>query len=312
MSYKVNKTDKDQLEIDGFESIKSVKIRQDMENDIKNKHNGQRKAKEASIDIACDVQTGTSIANVLNNKPSYRQSKTVPSILTTAPYNGKSEFIQSINDKDLANQAAQRASLKDCMKHPYVRKNIFLTNAEKKLFIFLQERMNYLSNRISIALNHDIGPIVILSKVRLADIVQVNAAINKQNYFLNKIAYKHIDFVVLSASPALDLICTIELDDYTHNSPDRQRRDEFVNNVLADCGVKLYRIGVRIDSITSQHTRDIEKAVLEYYAPKCPVCGRPMEPKESTRQRNYGHRFYGCIGWYEHGDSYCGKTIDID
>lgn len=233
-------------------------------------------------------------------------------VISTAPYKGKNEFMQQASDKDLARQAAEQAAIKNLAKHPYIRKSALLTDAEKKLYMFLKLRLNILSKKISRAVGKEVGDFEVMTKVRMADIVEVNKAITRQNHFLNKIAYKHIDFLILSSQPSLDIICAVELDDYTHEAPDRKNRDTFVNEVLKDCGIKLYRIGVRIDTITSEDTRGIEGAILDYYAPRCPKCGRPMEYKASTRNKNYGHRFYGCIGWYESGDKFCGETIDID
>ena len=152
--------------------------------------------------------------------------------------------------------------------------------------------------------------IIIFSKVRLADVVDVNKFIPRESKAFIKIAYKHLDFLIMS--PNLDLICAVELDDFTHDTEERQERDRFIQEVLQDCGIPLFRIKSKIDNITKNDTHNMEMCVLEYMAPTCPLCGRPMEPKESRYKTNYGHRFYGCMGWYEKGKNKCNFTIDID
>lgn len=181
-------------------------------------------------------------------------------------------------------------------EHPYIKRDCLLTNAEKKLYKFLLTRLP--------------DDIYIMSKVRLADIIELDEAITRDSKAFYRIACKHIDFVVLS--PDLDLICAVELDDFTHESKESIQRDQFVNSVLRDCGVPLFRIRTRIDLVTAEDTQGIEMCVLEYLAPKCPRCGRPMEPKRSRNKYNYGHRFYGCMGFWETGDNKCTYTIDID
>ena len=167
-------------------------------------------------------------------------------------------------------------------------------------------------DKISKAVGKDIGSIVIMPKVRLADVIQVNPYGPKNNKALYKIAYKHLDFLIMTPAPKLELLCAVELDDYTHNTKDRVLRDNFVDSVLQDCDIKLFRVKVRIGDIKPEHLRGIEACIIEHFAPKCPDCGRPMTMKSSSRKRNYGHRFYGCIGWWETGEKHCGKTIDID
>ncbi len=72
----------------------------------------------------------------------------------------------------------------------------------------------------------------ILSKVRLADLVQVKNDYKGRKYFkyFSKISSKHIDFVL--ANPAnLAIKCAIELDDNSHNEINRQQRDYFIDKV---------------------------------------------------------------------------------
>lgn len=193
----------------------------------------------------------------------------------------------------------RNAELLKIRRHPYVRKQCVLTDAEKVCFKFLRARLNKLNKEITL-----------LSKVRLADVVELNQLVTRDTAAFRKIAYKHLDYAILS--PDLDLICIVELDDYTHETEKAQERDKFVTEVLQDCGIPFFRIKSRVANLSTDDTVNIEMCILEYLAPKCPLCGRPMEPKVSRQHHNYGHRFYGCLGWYEYGSAKCNYTIDID
>ena len=78
----------------------------------------------------------------------------------------------------------------------------------------------------------------ILSKVRLADLVEVDRYCkgNAFNKYFWKIQAKHVDFVLCNPEN-LAVKAIIELEDSTHsNSAERARRDDFVDKVLKKCG----------------------------------------------------------------------------
>lgn len=82
----------------------------------------------------------------------------------------------------------------------------------------------------------------IISKIRLADLIEVNNEINdneKLKYF-NKIASKHIDFALCNPDN-LYIEYLIELDDNSHNSQKRKERDTFIEKVIEKSGYKLIR-----------------------------------------------------------------------
>lgn len=85
-------------------------------------------------------------------------------------------------------------------------------------------------------------------KVRLADIVKPR---NDPQYMsrFGKIKSKHVDFVILDNRMKVRAI--IELDDKTHDRADRQKRDEFVDSILQECGYKVI------------HTRYITPDILD-------------------------------------------------
>lgn len=84
---------------------------------------------------------------------------------------------------------------------------------------------------------------VLSSKVRLADLFTVRPGPGGQAAF-NRIRSKHIDFVLTEPGTSR-VLCGIELDDRSHERPDRVERDRFVNELFQVHGVPLMRVPVR-------------------------------------------------------------------
>jgi Protein of unknown function (DUF2726) len=72
-------------------------------------------------------------------------------------------------------------------------------------------------------------------KVRLADVI---AAQDWESKHGRKIAQKHLDFVLVTPKQ-MRVVAAIELNDATHDSPDRQRRDDFLAQALQSAGIPL-------------------------------------------------------------------------
>ncbi len=77
-------------------------------------------------------------------------------------------------------------------------------------------------------------------KVRLADIITCSQR-NWQRGHGNRVAQKHIDFLV-SYADSSRIVTAIELDDRSHDRPERRKRDAFVNHLFRKMGVPLIRI----------------------------------------------------------------------
>ena len=77
-------------------------------------------------------------------------------------------------------------------------------------------------------------------KVRLSDVIGCTGA-GWRSGFGAKISQKHIDFVLVDAATT-DIRLAIELDDRTHQRPDRRDRDTFVDRALATAGVPILRV----------------------------------------------------------------------
>lgn len=111
----------------------------------------------------------------------------------------------------------------------------------------LMERRANLMTPAELAFYSILSPIIgstfmISSKVRLADIFQIRIGRGQKAAF-NKIVGKHVDFVIVHPSTSR-ILCGIELDDRSHQRPDRIERDRFVNELFASNHLPLLRIPV--------------------------------------------------------------------
>lgn len=107
----------------------------------------------------------------------------------------------------------------------YVKKDYLLTQTELKFYKLLKQ--------ITDELNLTLCPQVSLYQI-----------VNSKNYKdFNRIQNKCIDFVI--TEPNLKIKLCIELDDYTHTRDKRIKRDEFINKLFDDLGIKLIRISVQ-------------------------------------------------------------------
>lgn len=139
-------------------------------------------------------------------------------------------------------------------------------NEEKKKYEFRKIEKLYTDNEMAflrelrkgIDEKYDIN-----GKVRLADVIKVKSEsrFNWQNGF-NRIKAKHLDYV-LSEKDTGKIVCCIELDDKSHESEDRIKRDIFLNNALKEARVKI----VRFKSKYGYDAEEIKKAINEKINP---------------------------------------------
>jgi hypothetical protein len=99
----------------------------------------------------------------------------------------------------------------------------------------------------------------LFAMVRLADILQVEPDLTSKRKWLNSILSKHIDFVVCDQLTLKPLVC-IELDDPSHQRPDRIERDIFVNKAFASAGLPLLRIPTQANYHAKELRDLIDKA----------------------------------------------------
>jgi len=133
------------------------------------------------------------------------------------------------------------------------------------------------------------GRATICPKVRLGDILDVEAGAQPFSG-KSRIDRKHVDFLLCEPTTMQPLVA-IELDDSSHNRPDRQARDRFVDEVFSTANLSLVHVRVRrqYDTTTLATTlspylggggTDVnsvqEVPVTPENEPLCPKCGAPM------------------------------------
>ena len=118
-----------------------------------------------------------------------------------------------IKEKQYVNYTYERPKLL-----PYKQKPI-LTQNEYNFYIYLKRFADY-------------NNLHILSKIRLADIIEPLPNLTKSEWYsaFSKIQAKHVDFALATKSN-LKILCLIELDDNSHNNRERINRDKFVDEI---------------------------------------------------------------------------------
>ena len=86
----------------------------------------------------------------------------------------------------------------------------------------------------------------IYSKVRMADIVDVQKGLNKKvrASALNRITSKHVDFLLCKPTDST-IYAVVELDDSSHQKQSQKRNDAFKNETFLACGIPLVRFPVK-------------------------------------------------------------------
>ena len=176
---------------------------------------------------------------------------------------------------------------------PYRRRDDFLSAAELSFY------------RVLITVTA--GRATVCPKVNLSDVFfVVDPKINQAHR--NRIDRKHVDFLLCDLA-TLKPIGAIELDDASHQRPDRQRRDQLVDDVFAAAGLPLVRVPARFAYDTAELSATIEplwrqtsrsappRATSETGDPICPKCGVPMMVRIAKRGPNAGQTFFGCSNY---------------
>jgi len=179
---------------------------------------------------------------------------------------------------------------------PYRLRDDFLSPAE---FSFYKVFSSIYSARL-----------IIQSKVRLADIFFVSRPNENYSYF-NRIAQKHLDFLVCD-SVTMKPLFGVELDDASHKRDDRKERDEFLEAVCKVSGWPLRRLPVQREYNTSEIADRVNLLLknevgvlatppskpqtnqLAGSIPLCPKCGIPMVLRTVSQGDHKGKQFYGC------------------
>lgn len=114
-------------------------------------------------------------------------------------------------------------------------KNYNIYYKPKRYIITLTE-LKFYNILLQIAKELDL---ILLAQVSLYNIVEPKETKYKNTAF-NKIRSKSIDFVLVDKENCRIKLC-IELDDYTHNRPNRIERDKFINELFKSLNINLIR-----------------------------------------------------------------------
>ena len=129
---------------------------------------------------------------------------------------------------------------------PYLARGQLVTKSELKFY-----------KSLSKAVQDDFQ---IFAMVRIADLLRVEKGNKHRRKWLNKILAKHIDFVLCDPGSLKPIVC-LELDDVSHQRPDRIERDKFVNLAFKSAQLPLLRIPTQIE-YKSREIRELIESVL--------------------------------------------------
>lgn len=107
---------------------------------------------------------------------------------------------------------------------PYKKKRYLLTEAEHRFFIALQEAIE--------------DQYYIFPQIHLANLLYVPKGTYHWKTYFNRIIQKSVDFVICEKE-YLSPVLAIELNDSSHNLPDRIERDKFVEASLEKSGLPI-------------------------------------------------------------------------
>ncbi len=178
---------------------------------------------------------------------------------------------------------------------PYIKKKSVFTVAERSFYGVLKEVVGE---------NADI-----FAKIRVADIITPNKKLERSDWqkAFNKISGKHFDFVICDKN-TLSVLCVIELNDSSHNSAKRAKRDEFLDFVCRSAGIPLLFLKAR-SGYSPNELRQALTPYIDFSQPQqpqsdqteanedirsCPKCGSLLVVKVAKKGKNQGKKFLAC------------------
>lgn len=90
----------------------------------------------------------------------------------------------------------------------------------------------------------------VFAKVRLLDLLEPVRGTDRYKTYLNKVQAKHVDFVLCDEKLVARHI--VELDDSSHDTPERKERDQFVDEILKNVGYNIIHVRAITEDIREQ------------------------------------------------------------
>ena len=181
-------------------------------------------------------------------------------------------------------------------EHSYERLDVLFTPAERSFFGVLNQ-----------AISDDV---IAFGKVRVADVITPTKGGVKgawQRAF-NKISAKHFDFILCNKSD-LSFVCSIELDDKSHNSAKQKTRDAFLEKACKSANFPLIRFPAKAtysvtdirESLSVCFSEFQEKplslAKAEPSKKLCLKCSSEMHIKVAKKGKSVGSKFWACSAY---------------
>lgn len=82
--------------------------------------------------------------------------------------------------------------------------------------------------------------LIVFTKMRVADLLYIPKGTENEKAWFNRIKAKHIDFILVDRDYHIRLL--VEVDDPTHNRPDRQARDQEVDEMFRQQGLEVLHL----------------------------------------------------------------------
>jgi len=138
----------------------------------------------------------------------------------------------------------------------YVRTRSLMTDHEKRCYHHLKARLPAIAVELGYEPNQPSGQLRIHSKVRVVDVVQPNAqryteGTRNHTGLFRQISQWHFDFIICD-DVTQKILIAMELDDSSHQLPDRVRRDNILDEVCRDAQMPFTRLLIERQQITYQ------------------------------------------------------------
>ncbi|MBW2010340.1 MAG: DUF2726 domain-containing protein [Deltaproteobacteria bacterium] len=186
--------------------------------------------------------------------------------------------------------------------YPYQKAGVLFTPAERSFLGVLNQAVEERG--------------IVLGKVRVADVMipkkKKGLSPSERQRAFNKISAKHFDFLLCNNND-LSVICAVELNDSSHQSRNRQKRDKFLKGACGAAGIPLIQITVKssyvIDEVKHLLAPHIGEKRMAAHAPQtepeealsnekiCPKCSSPMVKRIAKKGSNAGSEFWGCTAF---------------
>lgn len=141
----------------------------------------------------------------------------------------------------------------------YYKRAAKLYKYSKKEYVITQHELNFYKS-----LHEAVSGCIIIPQAHLS--MFLDHKIRGQNWSraFSIINGKSVDFLICTED--MRPLIAIELDDSTHNHPDRQRRDAFVNSIIADADIPMLRFSANnwnTEVIKQRITHTLQMSIVE-------------------------------------------------